>query len=325
MACCVAELRLSTPGRQACIASVKKDPEKGRNISEFKGENPDPRPSCRENPFAGRDIWHKLPMAGPLNSRQVVQVRYFTLTGNPDRRRGIYLVLLIGMSFCAESAADNYLLQRQAMVREIEADVRATSLYIDTDALDPRVMKVMGKVPRHEFVPPAQRSRAYENRPLPIGHGQTISQPYIVALMTDLLRLQPGARVLEVGTGSGYQAAVLAELVEDVYTMEIIEDLGEQARRRLQRLDYEGVRVRLGDGYYGWQEYAPFDAIVVTAAASHIPPPLVEQLKPGGRMVIPVGGRFQVQQLTLIDKDSDGRTRTRQILPVRFVPLTGKH
>ncbi len=257
---------------------------------------------------------------------------YFTSSGNPGGRRGlfkgrrgIYLALLMGISAGAEGAADAYQSQRRAMVQEIEADVRATSLYIDTDALNPRVMKVMGKVPRHEFVPPEHRSRAYENRPLPIGHGQTISQPYIVALMTDLLRLRPGARVLEVGTGSGYQAAVLGELVADVYTIEIIEALGEQAGRRLQRLGYEGVRVRLGDGYYGWQEHAPFDAIVVTAAASHIPPPLVEQLKPGGRMVIPVGGRFQVQQLTLITKDPDGRTRTRQILPVRFVPLTGKH
>ncbi len=255
------------------------------------------------------------------------------LPRGPGRRRrgsykgwpGIFLALVSGTIACAGSAADGYESQRRAMVQEIEADVRATSLYIDTDALDPRVMKVMGKVPRHEFVPPQQRSRAYENRPLPIGQGQTISQPYIVALMTDLLRLRPGARVLEVGTGSGYQAAVLGELVADVYTMEIIEALGEQAGRRLQRLGYGGVRVRLGDGYYGWQEYAPFDAIVVTAAASHIPPPLVEQLKPGGRMVIPVGGRFQVQQLTLITKDPDGRTRTRQILPVRFVPLTGKH
>jgi protein-L-isoaspartate(D-aspartate) O-methyltransferase len=143
--------------------------------------------------------------------------------------------------------------------------------------------------------------------------------------MTDLLRLRPGARVLEVGTGSGYQAAVLAELAGEVFTIEIIEALGEQATERLKVLGYGNVRVQLGDGYYGWEDYAPFDAIVVTAAASHIPPPLVKQLKRGGRMVIPVGGRFQVQQLTLIDKDSDGKTRTRQILPVRFVPLTGTH
>ena len=260
-------------------------------------------------------------------------MKHFTLPGNPGSWRrgslkgwpGIYLAVFLAISTGAESADDAYQIQRRAMVQEIEADVRATSLYIDTDALDPQVMKVMGKVRRHEFVPTEQRSRAYQNRPLPIGHGQTISQPYIVALMTDLLRLRPGARVLEVGTGSGYQAAVLGELVREVYTIEIIEALGEQARERLQRLGYGGVRVQLGDGYYGWREYAPFDAIVVTAAASHIPPPLVEQLKPGGRMVIPVGGRFQVQQLTLIEKDPDGKTRTRQILPVRFVPLTGKH
>jgi protein-L-isoaspartate(D-aspartate) O-methyltransferase len=260
-------------------------------------------------------------------------MKYFSVFKNAGVRRrssfkgwsGISLALVMGTTALAESSADAYQIRRQEMVKEIEADVRETSRYIDTDSLDPRVMKVMGSVPRHEFVPPAQRTRAYENRPLPIGQGQTISQPYIVALMTDLLRLPPGARVLEVGTGSGYQAAVLAELAEEVFTMEIIEALGEQATERLKVLGYGNVRVQLGDGYYGWEEYAPFDAIVVTAAASHIPPPLVKQLKRGGRMVIPVGGRFQVQQLTLIDKDSDGKTRTRQILPVRFVPLTGTH
>ena len=238
---------------------------------------------------------------------------------------GILLVLAFGTTVCADSAADTFQNQRREMVKEIEADVRATSLYIDTESLDPRVMKVIGSVPRHEFVPLALRSRAYENRPLPIGQGQTISQPYIVALMTDLLRIRSGARILEVGTGSGYQAAVLAELAGEVLTIEIIESLGKQARSRLRGLGYGNVRVRLGDGYYGWQEHAPFDAIVVTAAASHIPPPLVEQLKPGGRMVIPVGGRFQVQQLTLIEKHPDGSIKTRQLLPVRFVPLTGKH
>jgi protein-L-isoaspartate(D-aspartate) O-methyltransferase len=180
-------------------------------------------------------------------------------------------------------------------------------------------------VPRHEFVPERLRRQAYANRPLPIGYGQTISQPYIVALMTDLV--EPGAddRVLEIGTGSGYQAAVLATLVGEVYTIEIIEPLGLAARARLERLGYDNVEVRLGDGYYGWPERAPFDAIVVTAAASHVPPPLIQQLKPGGRMVIPVGSRFLVQQLVLVTKDADGRVTTRQLLPVRFVPLTGEH
>jgi protein-L-isoaspartate(D-aspartate) O-methyltransferase len=211
------------------------------------------------------------------------------------------------------------------MVQEIEQDVRDTSYYINKKELDSRVMSVMGRVERHKFVPPSEESWAYANRPLPIGHGQTISQPYIVALMTDLLNLEPGDRVLEVGTGSGYQAAVLAELAAKVLTIEIIEPLGKAAARRLAKLKYDNVEAIIGDGYYGWPEEAPFDAIVVTAAASHIPPPLLRQLKPGGIMIIPVGSRFMVQQLVLVEKDETGEMRTRQILPVRFVPLTGKH
>jgi protein-L-isoaspartate(D-aspartate) O-methyltransferase len=165
---------------------------------------------------------------------------------------------------------------------------------------------------------------AYDDRPLPIDHGQTISQPFIVALMTELLEPEPGDRVLEVGTGSGYQAAILARLVARVYTIEIIEPLAERAAERLARLGYHNVETRLGDGYHGWPEAAPFDAIVVTAAADHVPPPLVEQLRAGGRMVIPVGDRFSVQQLLLIEKTADDEVRTRQLLPVRFVPLTGE-
>ena len=220
---------------------------------------------------------------------------------------------------------DDYTQVRQHLLSEIERDAQETSLYLDREALDPRVMAVIGRVPRHEFVPANQRSNAYRNRPLPIGHGQTISQPYIVALMTDLIEPQPDHRVLEIGTGSGYQAAVLAELTGQVYSIEIIEELGEQARERLARLGYDNVSVRLGDGYYGWEEHAPFDTIVVTAAASHVPPPLVAQLKPGGRMVIPVGSRFLTQQLVLIEKQQDGQLITQQLLPVRFVPLTGGH
>ena len=220
---------------------------------------------------------------------------------------------------------DDYTHARQHLLSEIERDAQETSLYLDREALDPRVMAVIGRVPRHEFVPANQRSNAYRNRPLPIGHGQTISQPYIVALMTDLIEPQPDHRVLEIGTGSGYQAAVLAELTGQVYSIEIIEELGEQARERLARLGYDNVSVRLGDGYYGWEEHAPFDTIVVTAAASHVPPPLVAQLKPGGRMVIPVGSRFLTQQLVLIEKQQDGQLITQQLLPVRFVPLTGGH
>ena len=221
--------------------------------------------------------------------------------------------------------ADKYAQARQQLVAVIEQDVRATSLYLDKEALDPRVMIAMGKVPRHEFVPAAQIPRAYTNRPLPIGYGQTISQPYIVALMSDLIKPQADDRVLEIGTGSGYQAAMLAELTGQVYSMEIIEALGKQAAGRLTRLGYDNVTTRVGDGYYGWEEHAPFDAIVVTAAASHVPPPLVAQLKPGGRMIIPVGSRFLTQQLVLIEKQPGGQLVTRQILPVKFVPLTGEH
>jgi protein-L-isoaspartate(D-aspartate) O-methyltransferase len=181
----------------------------------------------------------------------------------------------------------------------------------------------MAAVPRHLFVPLASRGLAYENRPLAIGHGQTISQPYIVALMTDLLAVSPGDKVLEVGTGSLYQAAILAWLGAEVYTMEIIEPLAKEADDRLKRLALANIRTRAGDGYYGWPEQAPFDAIIVTAAASHVPPPLIGQLKPGGRMIIPVGSGFHTQQLLLITKENDGRLTTRQVLPVVFVPLTG--
>jgi protein-L-isoaspartate(D-aspartate) O-methyltransferase len=223
------------------------------------------------------------------------------------------------------SSGDDYSAARQAMLEEITADVRLTSQSLNKEALDPRVLEVMGRVPRHELVPAELRAAAYENRPLPIGHGQTISQPYIVAIMTDLLKLEPGGRALEIGTGSGYQAAILAELGAEVYTIEIIADLGKQAQRNLERLGYKNIEVRIGDGYYGWKEHAPYDAIVVTAAASHVPPPLIKQLKNGGRMVIPVGSRFMVQQLLLVEKDAAGKVTTRQILPVRFVPLTGTH
>ncbi len=187
------------------------------------------------------------------------------------------------------------------------------------------VMRALATVERHEFVPRQQLPYAYENRPLPIGHGQTISQPYIVALMTELVEPEPDDVVLEIGTGSGYQAAVLAELVSHVYSIEIIEALAEESNARLGRLDYDNVTAKLADGYYGWQEHAPFDAIVVTAAASHVPPPLIQQLKPGGRMVVPVGGRFMTQQLLLLEKTEDDEIITRQIAAVRFVPLTGEH
>ncbi|NNJ94535.1 MAG: protein-L-isoaspartate(D-aspartate) O-methyltransferase [Halobacteria archaeon] len=235
----------------------------------------------------------------------------------------IYIVLLLLP--VSAIAADEYARDRQQLVEEIEQSVRDTSLYLDKEELDPRVMTAIGDVPRHEFMPAAYRSLAYTNRPLPIGHGQTISQPYIVALMTDLIKPQPGDRILEIGTGSGYQAAILAELAGQVYSIEIIEALGKQAEEHLAQLGYDNITARIGDGYYGWEEHAPFDAIVVTAAASHIPPPLIRQLKPGGLMVVPVGSRFLTQQLVLVSKEPDGQLVTRQILPVRFVPLTGGH
>jgi protein-L-isoaspartate(D-aspartate) O-methyltransferase len=219
----------------------------------------------------------------------------------------------------------DYARERARMIDTIVEHVRETSDYLGRETLDPKVIKAMSTVPRQEFVPEKLRDHAYENRPLPIGHGQTISQPYIVAIMTDLLELEPDDQVLEIGTGSGYQAAILASLVDNVYTIEIIEPLGESARRRLQRLGFDEVDVRIGDGYYGWPEHAPYDAIVVTAAASHIPPPLIRQLKAGGRMVIPVGGHFMTQQLLLVTKSEEGQVRTRQLLPVAFVPLTGGH
>lgn len=186
---------------------------------------------------------------------------------------------------------------------------------------DSATLAAMRAVPRHEFVPRQHRDRAYGDHPLPIGYGQTISQPYIVAYMTEVLRPTPGMTVLEVGTGSGYQSAVLAEIGVEMYTVEIFQALADQARARLERLGYDNVRVRHADGHFGWPETAPFDAVIVTAAAGYIPPALVEQLKPGGRMVIPVGSVYGVQNLILVEKDADGEVSTESLLPVRFVPM----
>ena len=239
----------------------------------------------------------------------------------PKRIWPLVLALLVAVAPVAASGGQDYAESRRVLIESIEDDVRATTAYIGKARLDDRVMAAMARVPRHEFVPERVRRYAYENRPLPIGYGQTISQPYIVALMTDLLALGEDSVVLEIGTGSAYQAAVLAELVARVYTIEIVEPLGSAARRRLARLGYDNVEVRIGDGYDGWAEHAPFDAIMVTAAASHVPAPLLGQLKPGGRLVIPVGDRFFTQQLILIEKRDDGALTTTQMLPVRFVPL----
>jgi protein-L-isoaspartate(D-aspartate) O-methyltransferase len=213
----------------------------------------------------------------------------------------------------------------ERLLSEVERMVTDTRHMTGLSRLDARVRQALLQVPRHQFVPSGQRRSAYDNRPLSIGYGQTISQPYIVALMTALLELEPQHRVLEVGTGSGYQAAVLSPLVERVFSIEVIAPLAEQASERLRRLGFVNVITRQGDGYFGWPEEAPFDAIIVTAAAGHVPPPLIEQLRPGGRMVIPVGGRFMTQQLLLIEKNTTGQVQVRQLLPVAFVPLTGDH
>lgn len=234
----------------------------------------------------------------------------------------VICTVLLAASVMAQEAA--FTEKRVALVEELRAYAARDST-LPGGAFDTRVLEVIGEVRRHEFVPAGQRAQAYENHPLPIGHGQTISQPYIVALMTDLVKAEPEHVILEVGTGSGYQAAVLAKLVKQVYSIEIIEPLERQAAERLERLGYENIETRLGDGYFGWQEHGPFDAIVVTAAASHVPPPLIQQLKPGGRMVIPVGGRFQIQSLLLIEKTLEEEIVTRQITAVRFVPFTGDH
>lgn len=219
-------------------------------------------------------------------------------------------------------AADSVDARRARMVDEIAQMAHDTASETGRSTLDARVMAALGKVERHRFMPPGQFAQAYENRPLPIGHEQTISQPYIVALMTDLLNLKPGDKVLEIGTGLGYQAAVLAELARAVYTIEIVEPLGRSAAGALAAAGYWNVQPRIGDGYRGWPEEAPFDAIMVTAAAPHVPQPLLDQLKADGRLVIPLGERG-AQSLYLVEKDARGGVASRKIIDVRFVPFTG--
>ncbi len=217
-----------------------------------------------------------------------------------------------------EKEQERFRLLREAMVREQIAK--------PPDHRDPvkdgKVLEAMRKVPRHLFVPPSSVSIAYGDFPIPIGHGQTISQPYIVALMTEMLQVNPEHKVLEIGTGSGYQAAVLSALVKDVYTIEIMKPLALQAEERLKGLNYLNVHVKVADGYYGWEEHAPFDRIIVTCAATFVPPPLLKQLKSGGKMCIPVGAQYTVQYLTMIEKSGEGTITMRKTLPVAFVPLT---
>ena len=212
-------------------------------------------------------------------------------------------------------------MQRERMLAEIEATYAETRAETGLAAMSPRVRAAMAKVERHRLVPPGQAAQAYQNRPLPIGAGQTISQPYIVALSTDLIAPEPHHSVLEVGTGSGYQAAVLAELVAKVYSIELVPALASSADKALKKLQYKNIEIRVGDGYQGWPAKAPFDGIVVTAAAPNVPPALVAQLKAGGRMVIPVGAAGGVQELLLVSRAADGSLSEKRVIPVRFVPL----
>lgn len=235
---------------------------------------------------------------------------------------GAWLLIQNSFSTLAGSADDHdedtFRVLREKMVREQISD--------PPDYRDPvndnKVLKAMRTVPRHLFVRPKDTARAYWDHPIPIGYGQTISQPYIVALMTEMLEARPEHKVLEVGTGSGYQAAILSPLVQEVYTVEIVRPLGEAAAERLGRLNYENVRVKVADGFYGWKEHAPFDRIIVTCAATIVPPPLIRQLKPGGKMCIPVGGQYTVQYLTMVEKSESGEITMRKSIPVRFVPFT---
>lgn len=234
--------------------------------------------------------------------------------------RGLVAALILGTLAASAIAKDDRASERHLMVDAIQQMATSIGGPVGQAGLDPRVLAALTSVPRHEFVPHGLAHMAYANRPLPIGLGQTISQPFIVALMTDLLPVAPSDRVLEIGTGSGYQAAVLALLACEVYSIEIVAELGRSAALTLSRLGYRNVTTRIGDGYQGWEAHAPYDGIMVTAAAAHVPPALIAQLKPGGRLIIPVGE--MVQDLVLVVKAADGTTTSARIIPVRFVPLT---
>lgn len=234
--------------------------------------------------------------------------------------KGVLIALAFVMNVPAQ---DRYVAERAAMLDAIAHTARESASETGRAAFSARVMGALSRVPRHRLVPPAEEAYAYRDRPLPIGLGQTISQPFIVALMTDLLDVKPGDKVLEIGTGSGYQAAVLAELGAKVYTVEIVERLGRQAAKRLTELGYRDVVTRIGDGYAGWPEHAPFDAIIMTAAPLEVPPALAAQLKSGGRLVAPLGPQHGAQTLYLLQKQPNGDLTRRAVLAVRFVPLTG--
>ena len=232
------------------------------------------------------------------------------------------LGLMLVVTMTDADAQDRHAAPRHSMVETIAAIARETASESGRAGFSPRVLAAMNKVPRHLFVPADQEPYAYANRPLPIGHAQTISQPFIVALMTDLAEINPTDRVLEIGTGCGYQTAVLAELAREVYTIEIVAPLAQEAAARLTALGYRNLHTRSGDGYVGWAEHAPFDAIIVTAAAPEVPPALIAQLKAGGKLVIPVGSQWSGQELRVIEKDAGSKTTARTAMAVRFVPLT---
>jgi protein-L-isoaspartate(D-aspartate) O-methyltransferase len=234
-------------------------------------------------------------------------------------RAGIIAIQILYAAAISAVAADDRADERRRMVETIQAYAASPGGGLAAGHVDAPVLEAMRAVPRHAFVPADVSGQAYADRSLPIGFGQTVSQPYIVALMTHLLQVKRGDRVLEIGTGSGYQAAVLAQLAGEVYSVEIVEELGKRAAETLARLGYVKVKTSIGDGYQGWAEHAPYDGIVVTAAPDHVPPALVAQLKPGGRMVIPVGGLSQ--DLMVIAKAADGTTASTTVVPVRFVPL----
>lgn len=238
------------------------------------------------------------------------------------------LVIILPLIMSSASRAgepDRFVAERARLMAEISALAKVSRAETGRSEFSARVMEVMAKVPRHCFVPADVERYAYRNRPLPIGYGQTISQPFLVAYMTELLQVDRDATVLEIGTGSGYQAAILSKLVRAVYSIEIVEPLAARAAQTLKQNGYANVQVRTGDGYYGWEEHAPFDAIIVTAALSHVPPLLIKQLKRGGRLLIPLGSSFMPQHLVLVEKDMQDRIRTRELLPVQFVPFTGGH
>jgi protein-L-isoaspartate(D-aspartate) O-methyltransferase len=239
-------------------------------------------------------------------------------------RPGLIAVLILYACVTSAVAADDRADERRRMVETIEAYARSPDSGVAGGTLNVRVLEAFRAVPRHEFVPAEGAHLAYADRPLDIGFRQSISQPFVVALMTHLLQVQPDDRVLEIGTGSGYQAALLSVLAREVYSVEIVAELGNRARLTLARLGYANVATRIGDGYHGWEEHAPYDKIIVTAAPNHIPPALVTQLRPGGRLVIPVGSAdpgIRVQDLLLIEKAADGTTTSTTIISVRFVPL----